>query len=186
MSAPNATRRRGSRAPALFPFLQNPTSPQPRPNSLVEVGWGRVLFAHTFADPKDLLQELRAEGADQRDIAMYVVDPHVVLAAAPAELFLDPSHTYRLNLATYRRSRRKPSGFFVRRMIPDTDADAVNRLYALHRMVQVRPDFFAEQYSAGSRLITYFVAEDEETGAVIGTVTGIDHAAAYDLSLIHI
>jgi GNAT-family acetyltransferase (TIGR03103 family) len=180
MSAPSPTRRRGPRAPALFPFLQNPTSPQPRPNSLVEVGWGRVLFAHTFADPKDLLQELRAEGADQRDIAMYVVDPHVVLAAAPAELFLDPSHTYRLNLATYRRSRRKPSGFFVRRMIPDTDADAVNRLYALHRMVQVRPDFFAEQYSAGSRLITYFVAEDEETGAVIGTVTGIDHAAAYD------
>lgn len=180
MGPPNVTRRRGARAPALFPFLQNPTSPQPRPNALVEVGWGRVLFAHTFADPKDLLQEIRAEGADQRDIAMYVVDPHVFLAAAPAELFLDPSHTYRLNLATYRRSRRKPSGFFVRRMIPDTDADAANRLYALHRMVQVPPEFFAEQYSAESRLMTYFVAEDEETGAVIGTVTGIDHSAAYD------
>ncbi len=180
MAVPNLTRRRGARAPALFPFLQNPTSPQPRPNSLVEIGWGRVLFAQTFSNPKDLLQELRAEGAEQRDIAMYVVDPHVVLAAAPAELFLDPSHTYRLNLSTYRRSNRKPSGFFVRRMVPDTDADSVNRLYALHRMVQVRPEFFAEQYRAESRLLTYFVAEEEDTGVVVGTVTGIDHAAAYD------
>ena len=174
------SRRRSGRAPALFPFLQNPTAEQPRPNALVDVGWGRVLFAQTYADPADLLHEIRAEGAEQRDIAMYVVDPHVVLAAAPAELFLDPSHTYRLNLATYRHSNRKPSGFFVRRMIPDSDTDAVNRLYALHRMVQVRPDFFAEQNRTDSRLITYFVAEDEETGAVIGTVTGIDHTAAYD------
>jgi GNAT-family acetyltransferase (TIGR03103 family) len=109
---------------------------------------------------------------------MYVSDPHVLIAAAPAELFLDPSHTYRLNLATYRPWDRRPSGYFVRRMIADTDADGVNRLYALHRMVQVRPDFFYEE--SQGRVLTYFVAEDEETGAVIGTVTGIDHYAAWD------
>ena len=180
MAASGRSRRRSPRAPALFPYLQNPTAPQPQPNAIVDVGWGRVLFAQTFGDPAELVQEIRAEGAEQRDIAMYVVDPHVVLAAAPAELFLDPSHTYRLNLATYRPSNRKLSGFFVRRMMPETDTDAVNRLYALHRMVQVRPDFFAEQLAGESRLITYFVAEDAETGAVIGTVTGIDHSAAYD------
>jgi GNAT-family acetyltransferase (TIGR03103 family) len=180
MAAGNRPRRRTGRAPGLFPFLQNPTAPQPRPDAIVDVGWGRVLFAHSFGDPPKLVQEIRAEGAEQRDIAMYVIDPHVVLAAAPAELFLDPSHTYRLNLATYRPSKRKLSGFFVRRMIPDTDTDAVNRLYALHRMVPVRPDFFAEQHRSESRLITYFVAEDAETGAVIGTVTGLDHVVAYD------
>ena len=172
--------RRRQRGEPLFPYLHNPTAPQPRANAWADVGWGRVLFAQTFDTAQRLLTELRAEGDEQRDIAMYVVDPHVILAAAPAELFLDPSHTYRLTLATYRGSNRKPSGFFIRRMIPDTDADAVNRLYALHRMVQVRPDFFQEQYSAESRLITYFVAEDEETGAVIGTVTGLDHSAAYE------
>jgi len=173
---------RGRAAPRrpLFPFLKNPTGPQPRPNALVDLGWGRVLFAHSFGDAGALLSELRAEGADQRDIAMYVIDPHVVLAAAPAELFLDPSHTYRLDLATYRRSNRRPSGFFVRRMIPDLDADAVNRLYALHRMIQVRPEFLAQQTGPDARLLTFFVAEDEETGALIGTVTGIDHGAAYD------
>jgi len=163
----------------LFPFTRNPHGAQPRLNALAECGWGRVLFAQTFDDVDRLLSEIRAEGSDQRDIAMYVTDPHVLIASAPAELFLDPSHTYRLNLATYRARRRKPSGFFVRRMVPDTDVDAVNRLYSLHRMVQVRPDFF-EREDAEARLLTYFVAEDEETGAVIGTVTGIDHSVGYD------
>jgi GNAT-family acetyltransferase (TIGR03103 family) len=109
---------------------------------------------------------------------MYVTDPHVVIASAPTELFLDPSHTYRLNLATYRPSRRRPSGFLVRRLIADTDADAVNRLYEMHRMVPVRPDFFEQGGEA--RLLTYFVAEDEETGALIGTVTGIDHSIGFE------
>ena len=180
MAGPARVRTRGRRSEGLFPFLQNPTAPQPQANALVDVGWGRVLFAQTFESPELLLSELRTEGAEQRDIAMYVTDPHVILAAAPAELFLDPSHTYRLNLATYRGGNPRPSGFFVRRMIPDTDADAVNRLYALHRMVEVRSDFFAHQQGDERRAITYFVAEDEETGAVIGTVTGIDHSVAFD------
>jgi GNAT-family acetyltransferase (TIGR03103 family) len=152
-------------------------TPELRRNAFAECGWGRVLFAQTFDDAQSLLSEIRAEEAEQRDIAMYVEDPHVLIAKAPAELFLDPSHTYRLNLTTYRPARRKPAGFFIRRMIADADADAVNRLYALHRMVPVRPDFFV--HGAG-RTLTYFVAEDKETGALIGTVTGIDHAAAYD------
>jgi len=170
---------RNPRPEPIFSYLHNPTAAQPRPNACVDVGWGRVLFAQTFEDAETLLSELRAEGDDQRDIAMYVRDPHVILAGAPAELFLDPSHTYRLNLTTYRPARRKPMGFFIRRMIPETDAEAVNRLYALHRMVQVRPEFFAEQQD-DRRLLTYFVAEDQDSGKVIGTVTGIDHSIAFD------
>jgi GNAT-family acetyltransferase (TIGR03103 family) len=171
---------RNTRSEPLFPYLHNPTAPQPRQNACVDIGWGRVLFAQTFQSPEKLLSELRAEGAEQRDIAMYVSDPHVLLAAAPAELFLDPSHTYRLNLTTYRPSKRRPAGFFIRRMVPETDAEAVNRVYAAHRMVQVRPDFFAEQTRDDRRLLTYFVAEDAETHEVIGTVTGIDHSIAFD------
>jgi GNAT-family acetyltransferase (TIGR03103 family) len=171
---------RNPRPEPLFPYLHNPTAPQPRRNACVDVGWGRVLFAQTFETPERLLSELRAEGEEQRDIAMYVTDPHVLLAAAPAELFLDPSHTYRLNLNTYRPSRQRPAGFFIRRMVTETDTDAVNRLYAAHRMVQVRPDFFAEQQQDDRRLLTYFVAEDSETGEIIGTVTGIDHSIAFD------
>jgi ribosomal protein S18 acetylase RimI-like enzyme len=154
--------------------------PQPpgKSNALVDCGWGRILFGHTYDDVDQLISEIRAEGPEQRDIAMYVSDPHVLIASAPAELFLDPSHTYRLNLATYRSSNRRPSGFFLRRMMADTDVDAVNRLYALHRMVPVRPEFF--EADSDARLLTYFVAEDEESGAVIGTVTGIDHSMAFE------
>ena len=169
------------------PWRHHPGSPfarrhapgeNPSPNALVDCGWGRILFAHTFEDVDQLVSEIRAENPETRDIAMYVMDPHVLIASAPAELFLDPSHTYRLDFASYRPWKRKPSGFLLRRMVVDTDADAVNRLYALHRMVQVRPDFFEER--ADGRVLTYFVAEDEESGAVIGTVTGIDHSAAFE------
>jgi GNAT-family acetyltransferase (TIGR03103 family) len=56
-------------------------------------------------------------------------------------------------------------------MNPEADADAVNRLYALHRMVRV-PPILRRQHEGDARLLTYFVAEDQETGQVIGTVTG--------------
>jgi GNAT-family acetyltransferase (TIGR03103 family) len=171
--------RKGRLARPFSPFSRrHRPGAEPAPNALVDCGWGRILFAHTFDDTGRLVSEIRAENPQTRDIALYVTDPHVLIASAPAELFLDPSHTYRLNLATYRGWDRKPSGFFVRRMVPDTDADAVNRLYALHRMVPVRPDFFQEE--SQGRVLTYFVAEDEESGALIGTVTGIDHAAAFE------
>lgn len=171
---------RSPRPEALFSYLQNPTEPQPRKNACVDLGWGRVLFAQTFGSSEELLRAIGAEGEEQRDIAMYVTDPHLVLAAAPAELFLDPSNTYRLNLATYRPARRRPTGFFIRRMAPEMDAEPVNRLYSLHRMVLVPPDFFTRQLRDDSRLLTYFVAEDLETGQVVGTVTGVDHQVAFD------
>jgi GNAT-family acetyltransferase (TIGR03103 family) len=174
--ARSQNRRRGP----LFPFAHNPNGAQPRLNAVVDCGWGRIFFAQTFDDPARLVSEIRAEDPDQRDIAIYVTDPHVLIASAPAELFLDPSHTYRLNLSTYRQARRRKRGFFIRRMVPDTDVDAMNRLFALHRMVQVRPDFFDSREGSEARLLTHAVAEDEETGAVIGTVTGIDHVVAYD------
>lgn len=150
---------------------------EPEADAIVDCGWGRLLFANTFDDPDALVAAIRSEEPDQRDIAIYVTDPHVLLSKAPAELFLDPSHTYRLNLATYRRWNRKPSGFFIRRMIAEQDADAVNRIYSLHNMVQVRPEFFEQR--GQRRELTYFVAEDEETGNVIGTVTGVNHVRAF-------
>lgn len=180
MASSTRTSRRSQPSNEPFAYLRNKAAAQPRPDAIVDVGWGRVLFAQTFADPRDVVQAIRAEGPEQRDIALYVADPHVLLSLAPTELFLDPSHTYRLNLSTYRPRRARRTGFLVRRMLPDQDADAVNRLYATRGMVQVPPQFFVSQMASDSRLITYFVAEDEETGSIIGTVTGIDHHLAFD------
>jgi GNAT-family acetyltransferase (TIGR03103 family) len=145
----------------------------PQPNATVECGWGRLLFGQTFENPTELVEAMRGERPDRRDIAVYVRDPHVALAAAPQEMFLDPSHTFRLHLSRYRTSRKKPGGFFVRRLSSAGDADAVNRIYAARGMVPVPPELFWSRRD--SRAITYLVAEDEVTGNIIGTVTGVDH-----------
>ncbi|MCH4270044.1 MAG: N-acetylglutaminylglutamine synthetase [Brevundimonas sp.] len=147
-------------------------------DAVVDCGWGRLLFAQTFETAAPLVEALRAEGPDRRDIAFYVRNPHVLLASAPQELFLDPSHTYRLDLATYRSSRRQPRGFTVRRLMSEADAQTVNDIYAKRRMVQAPPDFLWSHRD--DRTLSYFVAEDLTTGAVIGTVTGVNHARAFE------
>ncbi|MGQ7793538.1 N-acetylglutaminylglutamine synthetase [Faunimonas sp. B44] len=146
-------------------------------NACLDCGWGRLIFAQTFEDPGRLIEEIRDEAIDRRDIAVYVRDPHVLLALAPQELFLDPSHTYRLDLATYRTGRRPRRGFQVRRLASAQDAEAVNRIYAARNMVPVPPEFFWSRHD--NRSIVYLVAEDAVNGEIIGTVTGADHFRAF-------
>ena len=143
----------------------------------LDCGWGRLVFAQTFSDMETLAGALREEKPDRRDIAVYVRDPHVLLANAPQEVFLDPSHTYRLDLTSYRASKKTPKGFFIRRLTSKADAVAINRIYATRNMVQVPPDFFWSRRDA--RSICYFMAEDEHSGDVLGTVTGVDHHRAF-------
>jgi GNAT-family acetyltransferase (TIGR03103 family) len=154
-----------------------PISPV-RPNVALDCGWGRLIFCQTFDDSAAILEALRDEGPDRRDIAFYVRDPHVLLSLAPQETFLDPSHTYRLDLATYRTGRRQPRGYLIRRLATRSDADAVNAIYAARGMVTVDPDFFWSKRD--SRALSYFVAEDLTTGEVIGTVTGVDHGRLFN------
>lgn len=157
---------------------QSPGQDFARPNVALDCGWGRLIFGQTFTDPETLIATLRAEAPERRDIAVYIRDPHVMLANAPQEAFLDPSHTYRLDLSSYRASRRQPKGFYIRRLTSRADAQAINRIYASRGMVPVPPEFFWAQRDA--RSISYFVAEDETNDAVLGTVTGVDHGRAFD------
>ncbi len=66
---------------------------------VLEMGWGRLIFGQTFAEPEKLAEVLRQEGPGRRDICIYAREPHVLVARAPAELFIDPSHTYRLRFS---------------------------------------------------------------------------------------
>ncbi len=141
--------------------------------AVVALGWGRILFAHTFPDAKRIAEVLLEEAEGERDIAIYVRDPHLVLAAAPQSLFLDPSHTYRLELDRFETEEDPPGGFIVRRLRNKRDAQEINRLYASCNMVQAPVERFLANLQG--RRIVHLVAEDEETGAVLGTVTGLDH-----------
>lgn len=151
---------------------------EPDQNAWLDCGWGRLIFAHTFDEMPPLLELLRAEAPDERDIAFYVSEPHVALAMAPQDIFLDPSHSYRLSLANYRPRHVQSRGFFIRRVTGKRDADAINRIYAQHRMMPVPHDFILNNKS--SRRLTYLVAEDEATGEIVGTVTGVDHVRAFN------
>jgi GNAT-family acetyltransferase (TIGR03103 family) len=145
---------------------------------VLDCGWGRLVFAQTFSDDETLLSELRDEAPSSRDIAFYVSDPHVLLSRAPQEIFLDPSHTFRLDLSTYRARPRRMRGTTIRRLATEADAEGINRVYAACGMVQIRSDFFSSERD--NRSLTYFVAQDDATGEIVGTVTGIDHQRLFD------
>lgn len=146
-------------------------------NFALDVGWGRLLFGQTFENAEEIARMLRAETPGARDIAFYIRDPHVALAKAPQELFLDPSHAYRLDLSTYRAEHKPVEGVIIRRLCTQADAEAVNRIYLKRGMAPVAPEFFWQRRD--SRVMTFFVAEDEASGEIVGTITGIDHERAF-------
>jgi len=149
-----------------------------RNDAAVDCGWGRLLFGQTFLDLQTLARALQEERPGKRDVALYLRDPHVVLSYAPQDLFLDPSHTFRLWLERYQHSQRRPKGFHVRLLNNRGDAEAIHRLYASRRMVPPGADFIWENRT--SKVLHYWVAEDEQDGTILGAVNGVDHVAAFE------
>lgn len=146
--------------------------PQP-----LHCGWGRLLIGHTYPSPQALADELLAERPGERDIALYVAAPQQVLAQAPQQLFLDPSDTLRLWFSDYRPAQRVFRGFRIRRAHTSGDWDAINRLYLRRRMLPVDPNLLTPRHQGGP---VYWLAEDEDSGAVIGSVMGLNHLKAFE------
>lgn len=143
----------------------------------VDCGWGRVIFGHTFDSPAAIADVLREEAPDRRDIALYVRDPHVVAAIAPQHLFIDPSHTYRLDLRTL-SAEPSPARPWRIRAVQASDDAAIDRIYRSRRMVPATEGFYAntEAFPAGLEVL---VAVDDNDGTVLGAVTGVDHVLAF-------
>lgn len=142
----------------------------------VHCGWGRLLIGHTFPDPARLANELLNEQAGERDIALYVAAPQQVLAQSPQQLFLDPSDTLRLWFTDYRPATRVFRGFRIRRVRSEADWSAVNALYQARNMLPVDADLLTARHNGGP---VYWLAEDEDSGAVIGSVMGLNHHTAF-------
>lgn len=143
----------------------------------VDCGWGRLLFGQTFTDPKALASALQDERTGRRDVALYLNDPHVVLSYAPQDLFLDPSHTFRLWFERYQSCQRRAKGFVIRLLNSHADAEAIQRLYISRRMVPPGADFIWDQRT--SKVLNYWVAEDVQDGTILGVVSGVDHSVAF-------
>lgn len=160
----------------LQAHLAKDGSQQACPPQSLHCGWGRLLIGHTFANPVDLAAELLAEQPGERDIALYVAAPQQVLAQAPQQLFLDPSDTLRLRFSDYRPARRSFRGYRIRRAQNPADWLAINQLYQLRGMLPVDPCKLTPRHQGGP---VYWLAEDEDSGAVIGSVMGLDHLKAF-------
>lgn len=145
--------------------------------AVLECGWGRLIAGHTFAEPAGVAQALLGERPGQRDIAFYLDKPHVVVAQAPQQLFVDPSETYRLWLNTYRPQKAVRRGFTVRRLRTRSDVAAANAIYRARRMVPLDPAVAWAQRT--QRHVELVLAEDRSTGEVIGVAMGIDHCEAW-------
>ncbi len=146
-------------------------------DAAVHCGWGRLLFGQTFSDYRLLAETLLNEQPGERDIVLYVEDPQVVLSFAPQQLFLDPSDTLRLWFSDYRPAHESPQGFNLRHPHGDADWEAINRLYKLQNMACVDPGKITPRESGGP---VFWLAEDEESGEIIGTVMGLNHRKAFN------
>ncbi len=147
-------------------------------NAALECGWGRLIFGQTFGDHTELVAEISREEAGRRDVCLYVREPHVLVSKAPQALFIDPSHTYRLWLHQHRPTRDPLRGVVVRDLRSEHDAEAVNRIYTAAGMVTAPSEVLWRNQRTPT--FTYLVAEDGETGEIIGTVTGVDHRHAFN------
>lgn len=154
------------------------SSEQLQDNVCVDCGWGRVLMGHTFRQPENIAKELLKESTGMRDIAMYVADPHVVLAVAPQMLFLDPSDAYRLDLDSNLVGASPAGGFTISQVSTVEEAQGVNALYMKRQMVPTDPEFIWAQRT--SEQLVWLVAVDDASGGVLGTVLGINHVTLFN------
>ena len=144
-----------------------------------DLGWGRLVFGQTCEDPEQFGNALRAEASGRRDIGMYLDAPHVFVALHPQEFFIDPSFTYRIDLT--RPLAYEPSsvpGLSVRPVSDIEDCASINQLYLQCRMVPADVELMWDNSQKQPHMV-YLVVTDDESGAVVGTVTGIDHAQLF-------
>ena len=140
----------------------------------LELGWGRLIFGQTFAAGDKLAEVLRGETHGRRDISMYAREPHVLVSKAPAELFIDPSHTYRLRFSDDDEPSPAPSGFTVRALQDEAEADAIDNVYVRCGMVPAPTAVIWENHRH-HEAVDYLIAVRDDDGSVVGTVTGVDH-----------
>ncbi|MEZ0357601.1 N-acetylglutaminylglutamine synthetase [Mycobacterium sp. SA01] len=148
-------------------------------DTVLELGWGRLIFGQTFESPDKLAAVLQQEEQGRRDICIYARESHVLVAKSPAELFIDPSHTYRWRLHPDDPEVPTPAGFTVRQLRDQAEADDMNRVYVRCGMVPAPTELIWNNHLHRDA-VEYLVAVRDDDGSVVGTVTGVDHKRLFN------
>jgi len=164
-------------AQAALALGATPGTAPARKNVILDCGWGRLMYAPSFESPKLLAAELMQEEPGKRDIALYVEAPQLLLAEAPASLFLDPSLVFRRKLSADAPGPATAPSVVIRRLTTRADIAAMNRLYSMRGMVPLEPRTVWKQRDSDA--LVYLIAEDDRTGEVVGSVMGVDHVLAF-------
>jgi GNAT-family acetyltransferase (TIGR03103 family) len=149
-----------------------------QPGTILQCGWGRLLFADTFPSPESVAESVLKENPEQRDIALYLLDPHLVLNCAPQKIFLDPSNTYRLRLADCPPPKRELRGVEIRPLRHKEELDEINRIYSTLGMVPLDAEFVWK--NRDNPYFLYAVAIQSDSGRLLGVTMGADHRACGD------
>lgn len=157
-------------------------SPTPKeivhdPGVILNCGWGRLIFGHTFPDPASVAAAILDERPGQRDIAFYLNDPQIILNCAPQDLFLDPSTFYRLSRENHSADAAPVPGLSISTLKFRSDVEAINSIYKKLNMVPVDPNHVWARRS--SERFRYFLARHAETGTVLGVALGVDHTRCF-------
>ncbi len=142
---------------------------------VLELGWGRLVFGQTFADAEHLAEVLRGETHGRRDICIYARESHVLVSLAPAELFIDPSHTYRLRFTEDDEPRTAPSGFSVR-PLGRTPTKPTRSTASMCAAGWCPPRSTSSGTTSSTTMrSTYLIAVRDDDDSIVGAVTGVDH-----------
>lgn len=146
--------------------------------SLVDVGWGRLIFAQTFPDPQTVAGVLLGEQPGRRDIAIYVNDPQLILSVAPQDLFLDPSTTYRLDLTSWKQQNQSGLPFRITGIESPADIEQINNIYSRVGMVPVDGDGVWK--TREDERFSYYVARPHDSETILGVTLGVDHTRCFN------
>lgn len=156
----------------------NPAHHALRAEAMVDCGWGKLLFGHTFPEIESLASVLLDEREGERNLAFYTREPHVILSKYPQEIFIDPSHAFRLNLNEPEETPwHCPTTLSLRPVQNMADLRQINMLYQVRGMVPLREGFLPP---APDSPLTILLAEDPQNGKTVAVVMAVDHRLAFD------
>ena len=146
--------------------------------AIVDCGWGKLIFGHTFPEMESLAAALLDEETGERNLAFYTREPHVILSKYPQEIFIDPSLAFRLNLNELESASWTPPGNITLRSVQSLeDLRKINRIYQARNMVPIREDFLPLNPDAP---LTIILAEDLQQGEPLAVIMAVDHLVAFN------
>lgn len=151
----------------------------PRDNISIDCGWGRLIFAHTYEYAHLVAELLQNEKQGTRDIAIYLRDPQVVIAKSPHDLFIDPSYTFRVDLADkIDKKLTKNPIFKIEPLDSKKDIQQVSAIYMKRNMVPPTEEFWQSYHQY--QYISYWVVRDINSQDIQAVAMSIDHKSAFD------